>query len=97
MPIGRLIRKIHCQPRWSVNRPPSSGPATEDTPNTAPKKPWYLPRSRGGMMSPITARASDIRPPPPRPWMARPRIITSMFGDIAQITEPIRNTTIAAW
>ena len=26
-----------------------------DTPKTAPKSPWYLPRSRGGMMSPTTA------------------------------------------
>ena len=38
MPIGRLMRKIHSQPRWSVNRPPSSGPATEETPKTAPKQ-----------------------------------------------------------
>ena len=106
MPIGMLMKKIHSQPSWSVNRPPSSGPATEETPNTAPNSPWYLPRSRGGMMSPITASASDIRPPPPRPWTARPAIITSMPSTFSaveigeakpQITEPTRNTTIADW
>lgn len=29
--------------------------------------------------------------------MARPAIITSMFGASAQMTEPIRKTTMAAW
>ena len=57
-------------------------------------------------MSPITARASDIRPPPPRPWTARPAIITSMPATSSaseiglvkpQISEPIKKTTIAAW
>ena len=37
------------------------------TPNTAPRAPWYLPRSRSGMMSAITAVAVTIRPPAPRP------------------------------
>ena len=100
------MKKIHSQPRWSVNQPPSSGPATEETPKTAANIPWYLPRSRGGITSPMTARARDIRPPPPRPWTARPAIMTlipgtlrksAISGEKPQISEPIRKTTIAAW
>ena len=100
------MKKIHSQPSWSVNRPPSRGPATDETPKTAPNRPWYLPRSRGGITSPITASASAIRPPPPRPWTARPAIMMSMPGRFSaseiglakpQISEPIRKTTIADW
>ena len=37
IPIGRLMKKIQRQPGPSVKNPPSSGPATLDKPNTAPK------------------------------------------------------------
>jgi hypothetical protein len=33
-PIGRLIQKIHGQLRWPMIRPPTSGPATEEMPQT---------------------------------------------------------------
>ena len=33
--------------------------------------PWYLPRSRSGMMSAIIAVAVTVRPPPPMPCSAR--------------------------
>ena len=95
-PIGRLIQKIQRQPGPSVSSPPSSGPATEDRPKTAPKYPMYLPRSRGGITSPMVAKASDIRPPAPRPWTARKPISISMFCDSADRTEPARKVTIAA-
>src|SRR5580765_8022353 len=49
------------------------------SPKTAPKYPWYLPRSRGGMMSPTTAIVTTISPPPPSPWRARKAISCSMF------------------
>ncbi len=61
------------QDRWSVNSPPSSGPITVVTPKTAPSAPWYLPRSRSGMTSAISAVAVTIRPPAPMPWTARQR------------------------
>lgn len=35
-PIGRLIQKHHLQLSFPVNKPPSRGPATDDTPNIMP-------------------------------------------------------------
>ena len=90
-------QKIHRQPGPSVKKPPSSGPATLATPKTAPNRPWYLPRSRGGMMSPMMASARAIRPPPPRPWTARPPISIGIDWAAPAIREPIRKMTIASW
>ncbi len=36
MPTGTLIRKIQCQPTWSVIQPPSVGPSTGPTTTTMP-------------------------------------------------------------
>ena len=36
---GTLIQNAHRQLRWSVKYPPSSGPITVVTPNTAPSAP----------------------------------------------------------
>src|SRR5436305_1063369 len=49
------------------------------------------------MMSPITARASDIRPPPPRPWMARKAISCSMLCEKPASREPAMNVMMAIW
>jgi hypothetical protein len=61
-----------------VKKPPISGPATLDTPNTAPNSPTHFPRSRGGTTSPIAAWAETIRPPPPSPCTARKAISSVM-------------------
>ena len=37
---GILIQNAHRQVRWSVKKPPNSGPITVVTPNTAPSAPW---------------------------------------------------------
>ena len=37
---GTLIQNAQRQLRWSVKKPPSSGPITVVTPNTAPSAPW---------------------------------------------------------
>ena len=37
---GMLIQNAHRHVRWSVKKPPSSGPITVVTPNTAPSAPW---------------------------------------------------------
>ena len=66
-----------------------------ETPNTAPKKPWYLPRSRGGTTSPTMASVDTIRPPPPSPCRARNVISSVMFWLIPQSAEPIKNTAMA--
>ena len=78
-----------------VRKPPISGPATLDTPKTAPNSPEYLPRSRGGTTSPIAACALTISPPPPRPWIARNAISSVMPCASPHSAEPIRNSTSA--
>ena len=50
-----------------------------EMPKTAPKRPWYLPRSAGVNRSPMTASAIGKSAPAPRPWMPRNRISCSMF------------------
>ena len=52
-----------------MKTPPSSGPMTVVTPNTAPSAPWYLPRSRSGMTSPMGAVAVTVRPDSADPTM----------------------------
>ena len=68
-----------------------SGPSTVDTANTLIMKPWYLPRSRGGRMSPMIVMVSVKMPPAPRPCSARHH--TSMCIDVAapQSAEPTMN------
>ena len=66
-------------------------------PKTAPNRPWYLPRSRGGTMSPTIAIDSTISPPPPRPWRARKPISCGMFCAMPHSAEPIRKITMAVW
>ena len=50
-PTGMFTKKIQCHEKTCVNQPPISGPITEETPNTAAKTPWILPRSLGAMTS----------------------------------------------
>ncbi len=80
-----------------MNSPPSSGPITVATPNTAPIAPWYLPRSRNGMTSAISAMAVTIRPPAPIPWSARQAISSVMFVARPQRNEPVMNTIAEIW
>src|SRR3954469_20633103 len=67
-----------------------------ETPNTAPKKPEYLPRSLGGTTSPIAAWALTISPPPPRPWIARKAINSVIPWARPHSADPIRKRTSAA-
>src|SRR4051794_40416944 len=73
-----------------------SGPATLETPKTAPNRPLHLPRSRGGTTSPIAACALTMRPPPPRPWIARNAISSVIPCASPHSAEPIRKITSAA-
>jgi hypothetical protein len=66
------------------------------TPKTAPNAPWYLPRSRGGTISPTIAWASTMRPPPPIPWSARNAISSVMLLASPDSAEPTRKMMIAA-
>src|SRR5210317_309830 len=71
IPKGTLMMNIQCQLRFWTNHPPSRGPMMLDVEKMAANTPWILPRSRGGMTSPITAKASTNNPPPPNPCNAR--------------------------
>ena len=70
-----LTKNTNGQPMVSVIRPPMAGPSRLDSPNTAPNRPWYRPRSDGENRSAIVAIASGKIAPAPRPWM--PRAATS--------------------
>ena len=91
-----LIQNAQRQPIPSVNQPPRSGPATEETANTAPMNPAYLPRCRAGTMSAMMAWDMIIRPPPPSPCTTRPAISQSMVGARPPITEPAMKREMAA-
>ena len=69
-----LTKKIQCQLTVSVMNPPRPGPMRDDSPNTAPNKPRYLPRSAGVYRSATTARAIGNTAPPPSPWRPRNRM-----------------------
>ncbi len=74
--------------------PPTSGPPIMANAMTPAIMPWYLPRSRGGTRSPMIAMTPTIRPPAPRPWIARNPISWPMSWAIPLSTEPIRKTTM---
>ena len=80
-----------------MNRPPNSGPNTVVTPNTAPSAPWYLPRSRSGMTSPISAVAVTASPPAPMPWTARNAIRVVMSQAMPQKNEPTMKIRTESW
>ena len=74
---GSAMKKFQRQLMASVMKPPISGPPTVPSAMTAPKRPMYLPRSRGEMMSAMTIWVSAVRPPAPRPW--KTRMVMSML------------------
>ena len=92
---GTLIQKHQRQENASVIRPPNSGPTTVLMPNAAPMMPMNLPRCLGGKMSATIDCERSIRPPPPRPWIARPAMKTPMVGAAAVTMEPKANTIMA--
>ena len=67
------------------------------TPKTAPSAPWYLPRSRSGMTSPISAVAVTASPPPPTPCTARKMISVVMSFARPQKNEPTMKITTLIW
>ena len=93
-PMGRLTQKIQFQLRFCVSQPPSSGPRMAETPNTAPNRPWYLPRSRGENRSPMTASEMGKMAPAPTPWMPRKSTRLSMLQLRPDRNEPMRKIEI---
>ena len=80
-----------------MNRPPASGPITVATPKTAPTPPWYLPRSRSGITSAISAVAVTRSPPAPTPCTARIEMSQSMFCARPHSSEPMTKISALSW
>ena len=57
----------------------------------------YLPRSRGGRMSPRMAKASAWMPPPPTPCTARKPMSWPIDCAAPQRSEPTRKMAIVVW
>jgi hypothetical protein len=94
---GTFTRKIQRQLVLSTMNPPINGPTTLLNVKMLVMSPMYLPRSRGATTSPMMAKATAIKPPPPMP--CTPRATTNCHIDCAmpQRTEPAAKITIAAW
>ena len=75
-------------------KPPAAGPTIEASPKEAPSIPWYLPRSRGEMMSPMIACDSGMMNPMPAPWMKRAKTRNQKLGAKPDIADPTANTTM---
>ena len=67
-----------------------AGPMSDEMPNIAPKKPWYLPRSEGAKMSPMIASEIGKSAPAPSPCSPRNRMNCHIWLDVAHSSDPIR-------
>jgi hypothetical protein len=77
-----------------VKAPPRSGPATDATPKTAPKKPWKSGRLwRGTLFKRIEIAPVKI-PEEPKPAIARPMMRAMELGAAPQRAEPTSNKKI---
>ncbi len=100
--IGTLIAKIQRQDAVSTSCPPISGPSTVPIPPQAVHAPTARPRSSGGKLATITARALGVSSAPKTPWSARAATNSSTVGASAQKIDvtpnpltPIANTRLA--
>ncbi len=70
---------------------------TVATPKTAPIAPWYLPRSRSGTTSAISAMAVTMRPPAPTPCTPRQTMSSVMLPARPHRKEPEMKTMAETW
>src|SRR5262249_43471954 len=81
---GGLIAKTHCQPKLSVNQPPSTGPPAVVSAEAAAQTPIARLRSSLGYVAPIKARLAGVTVAAEKPSRARQAINQSIVGAIAQ-------------
>src|SRR5439155_26428804 len=86
--IGRLTKNSHRHEKCSVMNPPAAGPTIDARPKEAPSMPWYLPRSRGEMMSPMIACERGMMKPIPAPCTKRAKARNQKFGAVPDRAEP---------
>ncbi len=81
------MKKIDCQPKSWVRKPPSSGPIAAEAAIVAPHAPNAVPRSRprNSCASSDSEVANMIAPP--IPWPARASTRNSELGDSAHSSE----------
>ena len=73
-PIGALMKKIHCQPAYSVRTPPSNTPIAAPEPAIPPRMPSALLRSEPSANVTETMENTDgERIAPAIPWRKRRR------------------------
>ena len=91
MPIGRLTRKIQCQLKAPVSRPPSSTPMLPPPAHTKPYTPIALARSAGCWNRfMISDSATADTTAPPRPCTARAAISQAWVCASPQASEATR-------
>ena len=78
-----------------VDLPPSKGPATEATPNTAPLKPIYKGLFSSGTVCIIKITDPAVIPAEPIPAIARPNMKAVELGAAPQTAEPTSKRKIA--
>ena len=96
IPIGTLIKKIHCQERYCVRSPPMSGPIAAPRPEQSMMTLIAFPVRSPGMNAVIMAAATDMSIAPPTAWntleitsAGKPR---TMPGKNPQRSDPVVKT-----
>ena len=95
-PIGTLIRKIQCQVKKVVMKPPTGGPTSGPTSAGTVSQAIADTSSRFGVARTSTSRATGVIIAPPSPCPKRASTKSTSEPDIAQAIEPTMNTPIAA-
>ena len=87
IPSGRLMKKIHRQPRLSVSHPPRTGPIAGPAMTPRPKSAWAIGRSSRGKASKTSDCALASKPPPVMPWITRAKISMPRLWEKPQASE----------
>ena len=78
MPTGTLMKKIQCQLRCSVSRPPTSGPIASASAETPAQIPIAAPRCFGGKVAEMIDSVAGFISAAPAPWTIRAMISISL-------------------
>ena len=76
-PTGTLMKKIQCQLRCSVSRPPTSGPIASASAETPAQIPIAAPRCLGGKVAEMIDSVAGFISAAPAPWTTRATISIS--------------------
>ena len=87
-PIGRLMRKIQCQLKWSMSQPPRIGPKIGPSSIGMPRTAMSRPIRFGPAARVMIVMPSGMSMPPPRPCRTRKATSISMLFALAHSTEP---------